>query len=185
MNGLTARAVMAGLLLLLGGVPAAAQEYTLEDLYRIGMQKSEKIRISGENVEIADSGKYRALSALLPRATAFGTYTNYTDEKRNATNSLIQPDRQSVWGARIDENLSLSGREFTSYSLSKDNVEKSRYDFRSYREEFLLSVSLAYFEFMKARKGLEIADSNVERLTKYRQAARTRLKAGEDRKSVV
>ena len=98
MNGLTARAVMAGLLLLLGGVPAAAQEYTLEDLYRIGMQKSEKIRISGENVEIADSGKYRALSALLPRATAFGTYTNYTDEKRNATNSLIQPDRQSVWG---------------------------------------------------------------------------------------
>ncbi len=185
MKGLCARAVAVGMLLLLGSAPSSASEYTLEDLYRIGMQKSEKIRISGENVEIADSGRYKALSALLPKATAFGAYTNYTDEKRNATGSLTQPDRQSAWGARIDENLSLSGREFTSYSLSKDNVEKSRYDFRSFQEEFLLAVSLAYFEFMKARKALEIADSNVERLTKYREAARTRLKAGEITKTTV
>lgn len=185
MKGLCARAVTVGLMLLLGGTPSAAAEYTLEDLYRIGMQKSEKIRISGENVEIADSGTTKALSALLPKATAFGTYTNYTEEKRNATGSLTQPDRQSTWGARIDENLSLSGREFTSYSLSKDGVEKSRHDFRSFQEEFLLSVSLAYFEFMKARKALEIADSNVERLTKYREAARTRLKAGEITKTTV
>jgi len=38
---------------------------------------------------------------------------------------------------------------------------------------------------MKARKALEIADSNVERLTKYREAARTRLKAGEITKTTV
>ncbi len=187
MNGLRAQAIAIGMMLLglLWCVPSMAADYTLEDLYRIGMQKSEKIRISGENVEIADAGKYKALSALLPRATAFGTYTNYTDEKRNATGSLTQPDTQSAWGMRIDESLSLGGREFISYSLSKDSVEKNRYDFRSFQEEFLLAVSLAYFEFMKARKGLEIADSNVERLTKYREAARTRLKAGEITKTTV
>lgn len=186
MNGLRARAITIGMmLLLLACVPSMAADYTLEDLYRIGMQKSEKIRISGENVEIADAGKTKALSALLPRATAFGTYTNYTDEKRNATGSLTQPDTQSAWGMRIDESLSLGGREFISYSLSKDSVDKNRYDFRSFQEEFLLAVSLAYFEFMKARKGLEIADSNVERLTKYREAARTRLKAGEITKTTV
>lgn len=186
MNGLRARAITIGMmLLLLACAPSMAADYTLEDLYRIGMQKSEKIRISGENVEIADAGKTKALSALLPRATAFGTYTNYTDEKRNATGSLTQPDTQSAWGMRIDESLSLGGREFISYSLSKDSVEKNRYDFRSFQEEFLLAVSLAYFEFMKARKGLEIADSNVERLTKYREAARTRLKAGEITKTTV
>ena len=187
MNGLRAQAIAIGMMLfvLLWCVPSMAADYTLEDLYRIGMQKSEKIRISGENVEIADAGKTKALSALLPRATAFGTYTNYTDEKRNATGSLTQPDTQSAWGMRIDESLSLGGREFISYSLSKDSVEKNRYDFRSFQEEFLLAVSLAYFEFMKARKGLEIADSNVERLTKYREAARTRLKAGEITKTTV
>jgi outer membrane protein len=72
-----------------------------------------------------------------------------------------------------------------SYSQSKDNVEKSRFDNRTFREDFLLTLSLAYFEFLKARKGLEIADSNVERLTKYREAAKTRLKAGEITKTTV
>ena len=185
MKGIGARAIPLGLLVLFWGTAAHAAEYTLEDLYRIGMQKSEKVRISGEGVEIADAGKYKALSALLPRATAFGTYTQYTEDKRGPSGALIQPDTQGNWGMRIDETLSLSGREFTAYSLARDGVEKSRLDFRSFQEEFLLAVSLAYFEFMKARKALEIADANVERLTKYREAARTRLKAGEITKTTV
>jgi outer membrane protein len=174
-----------GLLIVLGVVPAQAGEYTLEELYLIGMQKSEKVKISGENVEIADSGKYKALSALLPKATAFGAGTQFSGERTTATGTIIQPHTQGNWGVRVDETLSLSGREFMSYSQSKDNVEKSRFDNRTFREDFLLTISLAYFEFLKARKGLEIADSNVERLTKYREAAKTRLKAGEITKTTV
>jgi outer membrane protein len=174
-----------GLLIVLGFGPAQAGEYTLEELYMIGMQKSEKVKISGENVEIADSGKYKALSALLPKATAFGAGTQFTGERTTATGTIIQPHTQGNWGVRVDETLSLSGREFMSYSQSKDNVEKSRFDNRTFREDFLLTLSLAYFEFLKARKGLEIADSNVERLTKYREAAKTRLKAGEITKTTV
>jgi outer membrane protein len=185
MKRLRVQALLAVLMLLAASAASPAAEYTLEDLYRIGIQKSEKIKISGENVELADTNQYKALSALLPRATSFGTYTNYSDKKLAASGSLIQPDTQSVWGARIDENLSLSGREFKSYSISRDGVEKSRLDNRSFQEEYLLSLSVTYFEFLKARKGLEIADSNVERLTKYRDAARTRLKAGEITKTTV
>jgi outer membrane protein len=179
-------AIPLGLTLLLWSAPSLAAEYTLENLYRIGMLKSEKVRISGENVQIADSGKYKALSALLPKATAFGASTIFTESKTSAaTGSLIQPDTQQAWGVRIDESLTLNGKEFTSYSQSKDSLEKSRFDFRAFQEDFLLTVSLSYFEFLKARKGLEIADSNVERLTKYLSAARTRLKAGEITKTTV
>ena len=71
-----------GLLIVLGFGPAQAGEYTLEELYLIGMQKSEKVKISGENVEIADSGKYKALSALLPKATAFGAGTQFSGKGR-------------------------------------------------------------------------------------------------------
>jgi outer membrane protein len=174
-----------GLLIVLGIGPAQAGEYTLEELYMIGMRQSEKVKISGENVSIADSGKYKALSALLPKATTFWAGTQFSGEKTTATGAVIQPHTQGNWGVRVDETLSLSGREFMSYSQSKDNVEKNRYDFRSFQEDFLLILSLAYFDFLKARKGLEIADSNVERLTKYREAAKTRLKAGEVTKTTV
>ena len=63
--------------------------------------------------------------------------------------------------------------------------KKAGFDIRSFQEEYLLTLSISYFEFLKARKGLEIANSNVERLTKYRDAARTRLKAGEITKTTV
>jgi outer membrane protein len=179
-------AIPLGLTLLLWSAPSLAAEYTLENLYRIGMLKSEKVRISSENVQIADTGTYKALSALLPKASAFGASTVFTESKTSpATGTLIQPDTQQAWGVRIDETLTLNGREFTSYSQSKDSLEKSKFDYRSFQEDYLLSLSLGYFEFLKARKGLEIADSNVERLTKYLNAAKTRLKAGEITKTTV
>ena len=178
-------AIPLGLMILLWGAPSLAMEYTLEELYRIGMQKSEKVRISAENVEIADSGTYKALSALLPKVTTFGGGAAYSASKTSVTGSLIQPDWQQTWGARIDETLSLSGKEFLSYFQSMNNLEKNKFDYKSFQEDYLLAVSLAYFEFLKARKGLEIADSNVERLTKYLNAARTRLKAGEITKTTV
>jgi outer membrane protein len=178
-------AIPLGLMLLLWSAPSLAAEYTLEHLYLIGMQKSEKVRISAENVQIADAGTYKALSSLLPKATAFGVGTQFTDARTTATGTVIQPHTQGNWGVRVDETLSLSGREFLSYAQSKNNVEKNKFDFRAFQEDFLLTISLSYFEFLKARKGLEIADSNVERLTKYLSAARTRLKAGEITKTTV
>ena len=120
--------VTLGLLIVLGFGPAQAGDYTLEEIYRIGMQQSEKVKISSENVEIANSGTYKALSALLPKATAFGAGTQFTGKRTTATGSVIQPHTQGNWGVRVDETLSLSGREFLSYSQSKDNVEKSRFD---------------------------------------------------------
>ncbi len=130
-------------------------------------------------------GNTRRCRALLPKATAFGAGTQFNDARTTATGTVIQPHTQGNWGLRIDETLSLSGREFLSYSQSKNNVERSKFDFRAFQEDYLLTISLSYFEFLKARKGLEIADSNVERLTKYLSAARTRLKAGEITKTTV
>ena len=99
MKGLSARAILICLILLVGSAASNAADYTLEDLYRIGMQKSEKVKISGENVEIANSGKYKALSVAAPEGHRIRHHTNYTDEKRNPSGSIIQPDSQSVWGA--------------------------------------------------------------------------------------
>jgi outer membrane protein len=156
-----------------------AKEYTLHDLYEAAMKTSEKIKISGENVYLAEIGKDKALSVVLPRISGLTGYQRYTEDKRSDSGLVIQPLKSSAWALRLDETLSVSGREFTSIGISKDDIERSRYDYQSVREDYLLSLSTAYFDLLKARKGVEIADSNVERLTKYRDAARTRLKAGE------
>lgn len=163
----------------------SADEYTLGDLYRIGLERAERIKISEEDLYIAERGKDKAMALLLPKVSAFGNYTKYTEGKLNTTGALIQPDKATIWGLRADESLSLSGRELTALGISKENIIKSRYDLYAVREGYLLNIALAYYDVLKVKKALDISESNVERLTKYRDAAQKRLKIGEITKTVL
>jgi len=165
--------------------PLSAGEYTLDDLFRIALVRSEKLKAAEENLAISEIGKDKAFSYLLPRMTATAGYTRYT-EKRLYGTSVIQPDYGASWGVRIDETFSLSGRELTALEISKANVTKNRHDLTAVREEYLLrNVAAAYYNALMARKSLEIADANLERLVKYRNAAEARLKIGEVTRTVL
>jgi outer membrane protein len=162
-----------------------AEEYALEDLYRIALQRAEKIKISEENLFISETGKEKALSLLLPKLSTFGSYVRYTGAKRNDSGVILQPDESTSWGLRLDESLSISGRELTALSISAENIVKSRHDLHDARETYLLNVAYAYYDVLRARKALDIAEANLERLTKYRNAAEKRLKVGEVTKTVL
>lgn len=174
--------------LLLMAVPALlfAEEYTLDDLYRIALSRSEILKVAEENLVIAEIGKDKAFSFLLPRLTATGGMTQYSEKKFNAAGSLTQPEYGSAWGVQVDQTVSLSGRELTALGISKQSVTKSTYDVTAIREDYLLRfVASAYYNVLTARKVLEIADSNLERLSKYREAAEKRLRIGEVTKTAL
>ncbi|MFZ6016147.1 MAG: TolC family protein [Nitrospirota bacterium] len=163
----------------------AQEEYSLDDLHRIALERAEEIKISEEDLYIAERGKDKALSVLLPRLSAFGNYTRYSESKISGSGWTIQPDWSELWGLRVDQSLSLSGRELTAFNISKENIEKSRYDLYAVREDYLLRVSAAYYDVLRAKKAVEIARANVERLTKHRDAARTRVRVGEVTKTTL
>jgi outer membrane protein len=163
-----------------------AEEYTLDDLYRIALARSEIIKVAEENLVISEIGKDKAFSYLLPRLTATGGVTQYSEKKFNSAGSLTQPESGSSWGVRLDQSVSLSGRELTALGISKQFVTKSTYDVNAIREDYLLRfVASAYYNVLTARKVLEIADSNLERLSKYREAAEKRLRIGEVTKTAL
>ncbi|MEK7827903.1 MAG: TolC family protein, partial [Thermodesulfobacteriota bacterium] len=101
-----------------------AEEYSLDDLSRIALARSEKLKMAEENLAIAETGKDKAFSYLLPRLTATGGYTQYSEKKFTATGSVLQPESASAWGVRVDETVSLSGRELTALGISRQNVMK-------------------------------------------------------------
>ena len=167
---------------------SAFEEYSLEDLYRIALERSEKIKISGEEVYVSESGKDKALSALLPKFSAFWDYTRYTEQKfftQAVTPFVIQPQYSITWGLRLDQSVSLSGREITAFKIAQKNIEKSKYDLRAMREKYLFEVSSAYYDVLRAKSAVEIAKTSVERLAKHRDAAATRLKVGEVTKTAL
>lgn len=162
-----------------------AEEYSLDDLYRIALERSERIKISEEDLNIAERGKDKAISVLLPALSAFGNYTRYSEDKFSPTGSVIQPEYSTSWGLRLDQSMSLSGREITAFKISKENIERSRYELYAVKEGYLFNVSVAYYDVLRAKKAVEIAKANVERLTKHRDAAAIRLKVGEVTKTAL
>lgn len=164
---------------------AGAVEYTLEDLYRFALERSERIKISEEDVVISEKTKDKALSFLFPRISTTGSYTTYHDRKISDSNSLIQPYETSSWSLRLDQTLSTSGRELVALGIAKDGVKKSRQDLISVKETYILNVTYAYYDLLRAGKLLEISKQNIERLEKYKKAAALRLKLGEITKTTL
>jgi len=89
------------------------------------------------------------------------------------------PEDSTSWGLRLDQSLSLSGREITAFKISKEYIEKSKYDLHAVKEAYIFNVASAYYDVLRTKKAVEIAKSNLERLTKHRDAAATRLRVGE------
>ncbi len=178
----------AGLLILyLAAVPSLlfAEDYSLEDLYRIAISRSERIRVSSENLNIAKLGKDKARSALRPDLTSYASYTQYTETHRGDTGNIIQPNQSGSWGLQLTQALSLGGREFIALDVAGKAIEKSRYDLLSLQQDYLVSVTAAFYDLLKAKSALGITDANLERLTKYRDAANSRLRAGQATKTAV
>jgi len=163
-----------------------AEDYSLDDLCRIAIARSEKLRVAEENIVIARTGKDKAFSYLLPRLTATGGYIQYSEDKFTATGGIRQPESAYTWEVRADETVSLSGRELTALEISRQNITRSLHDLTAIREDYLLRyVAVAYYNCLIARKNLDIAESNLKRLQKHRDAAEKRLKIGEVTKTAL
>jgi len=158
---------------------AAAQEYSLGDLYQQALKNSEKIKYAEENLFIAKTGKDKAWSLLMPRVTAYGTYNRFSEDKYNPTGILIQPHESGNWGVRIDESFSLSARELKALKIAGQIITKSEFDLDATRTDFVLAVATSYYDVMKTRKSLEIAAANMERLTQYRNSVEKKVTIGE------
>jgi outer membrane protein len=164
---------------------AFAVEYTLNELYKISLERSEKIKISEENVFISEKQKDQALSYLFPRLSGAAAYTGYSNSKISDSRNLIQPYESSSWSVGLDQSLSTSGRELIALKMAKDSIEKNKMDLFSLKETYMLLVTNAYYDVLKAGRLVEISQANIARLIKYRDAAATRLKIGEVTKTAV
>jgi outer membrane protein len=162
----------------------SAGEFSLDDLFRIALERSEIIKIAEEDLYLSGLEKNKALAVLFPKLSAFGEHIRYSEEKRQ-TGFLLQPDHTNEWGFRLDETLSLGGKQFTTYKITKEGAKKSGFDLHAIKENYLFNVATQYYIVLRAKKGGDIARVNVQRLIKHRDAAKTRLEVGEATKTAL
>ncbi|MBF0592464.1 MAG: TolC family protein [Nitrospirae bacterium] len=153
--------------------------YSLQELYRYALQSSEAIKISQEDIYIAQQQRTKAIAAIMPRISAFSLYTQYNRDRLVPGGMVLQPNSSMSNGISLDESLSLGGKELKTIDMAQKSVEKSINDYDSVTEGYLYSIAGAFYDCLKAKKAIDIAQANVERLTLYRDAAKTKLSAGE------
>lgn len=145
--------------------------YSLYDLALLANQQSETIKIAGEDLFIAQQDKQRALSVLIPRATAFGAMTKYKEEDMAAPDTLTM-------GIKLTQSFTINGKELIAYDVTKDIIEGKELSLESIRAQYLLQVSQAYYNILSAQKFFEIAQADVKRLTTYKNAVKEKLSVG-------
>lgn len=187
-------AAVISMLIVTNPASAPGAEYSLDDLYRLALERSEKIKLAEENIVVSEAFRQKAIAGLNPKLTASASYTRFTDQKRTAETdlgflvlpgTLYQPYEAIGWGLRMDYIFSLSGNSITALNISNKSIEKSRFDLAAVKEEFLLAVTAAYYDYLKAVKLQQVAAANVERLLQYRNAGEKRLKVGEVTRTVL
>lgn len=124
--------------------PSIAQEYTLNEIYAKALKSSEKIEIARENVYVSQMSKDKALSLLIPRLTAYGSYSWFTEDKYNIANIMIQPEESGAWGVRADQTFSLSARELDALTIAGQSISKSEYDLDWTKSDFVLAVASSF-----------------------------------------
>jgi len=160
--------------------------YSLDDLYQIALKRSEKIKISEEDLYITETTKEKALSVLVPRFSAFGNYTRYSEEKMAADKvTLIQPESTTAWGVRFDQSFTLNGKELIALGIAEDSIKKSKYDLDAVKEAYLFNVTSAYYNVLKTATAVDIAIANVKRLEAHKNAVSVQLKIEEVTKTAL
>jgi outer membrane protein len=167
--------------------PGLAQvpEYTLDELYRMGLKTAERIKIAEQEIAVAQAQQDKGFSFLLPGLTTYGEARGYSRSVPSDTGSTLQPDNTQTFNLRLYQSLSLGGRELTAYKTLKENVTKTRFDLTTVREEYLQRIAAFYYEALRAIRSIEIAEANVARLKTQRDAAASRLRVGEVTKTAL
>lgn len=149
--------------------PAA---YDLPGLYRFALERAETIKISEADLGIAQNYKKAAFSALVPKLSAFNSYTHYTE-----TNT-VQPDWSNTWGGLLTYTFTLNGRELLAFGIAADNIEGREHQLRAAKESYLLMVAATYYDALKAAEMEKAAEENLERLEQHKAAVEARLRLG-------
>ncbi|MCP4118384.1 MAG: TolC family protein [Desulfobacteraceae bacterium] len=146
--------------------------YSMVDLCLKALETAEQIKLAENDLVIAMEEKRRALSVLMPRATAFGSYLAFREPDTK------NPDQTSR-GIRLNQSFTLNGKELIALGITRDGIDRSQWVLTAVKNDYVFQVASTYFQILSRWRALEIAQADVDRLEKHRNAVNERLKVGD------
>lgn len=163
---------------------AGEQTLTLSESYWLAIESHEAVNIAREVLVQAESGVDKAVSQMLPKLTAEGGYTVYSEQKKSG-GLVIQPDDASKVDVRLSQPVYTGGREWAARRQARLMSEKSSVGLDYAKENVIRAVGRAYYGALKAEKEVDIKEAALKRAHERSRVAAARFRVGEVTKTAV
>lgn len=176
--------------LLAAGAAAAAppppSPLTLGAAIRYALDNQKDIEIAMSQREAARAGVTQAKSAFLPQASAsyrFNWQTSAFDIGGSTRKSTSGDDTASI---ELTQTLLDNGQRKLRLDRSSNSLKSAEYAVEDTREAVILNVTVSWFEYLRARDLVKVAEAGLERARTTLEAQKAFVEAGSSpRKDVL
>ena len=162
--------------------------YTLEEIYRIALEKSEDVKMAEENINQSKSQVTKARSMLLPKLSL-----NYNRTHYNKQVAFEMPGMEGMPGGSFEifpqdtytatlnliQPIYLGGMQWASWEQAGTFHQLSKLSTAKTKQELLFAISALYFQILKTQAELGITNKSLELAKRELEVANARFKAGE------
>ena len=163
-------------------------QITLEQLIQIAFDNQPRIRSSQASLEGAEARVGTARSAYFPRIDASAGYNRQTANVAggvNPSSGIVSPRRVSGtsvnrqdFTAQLRQNVFDSFRREWNIQAARENQNAAQFDLSTTREDIILGVQEAYYNYLLARRLVEVNAEAVRRNIQSLERARGFFEVG-------
>jgi outer membrane protein len=186
-KGFLKRGILSLLIVLLSCALAASENtgterLTLEKSIETALERSVIIHSAREDVKASEAGKKKALTSFLPTLS-----TSYTYARLNETPEAPLFDLSSMgmktapvgtkdnytWEMELAQPIFTGGALVNSYEINSIELDISRIGETATIQDIVLEVRNGYFNILKAKRILEVAQQSTDQLKAHRDTAQS------------
>ncbi len=157
----------------------SAERLTLQQSIDLALMQSVLIQSAQEGVKGAEAQKLEAFTGFLPK---FSTYYSYTRLNTDPTLNQYLPGTGPVtlvtgtkdnyaWAVEVKQPIFAGGGILANYEAGRLGHEIASLDETAVVQDMVQEVRVAYFNILKAQRGLDVARQSVEQLESHRNMA--------------
>ena len=164
----------------------SAEKLTLQQSIDLALRQSVLVQSAQEGVKGAEAQKREAFTGFLPK---FSTYYSYSRLNVDPTLTANLPGSGPValvtgtkdnynWAVEVKQPIFAGGGILANYEAGRIGHEIASLDETAVVQDIVQEVRVAYFNVLKAQRGLDVAKQAVEQLLSHRNMAQDFFDAG-------
>lgn len=140
---------------------------TIENAIRVNLE----IKSYREETRAASAAKDAQRTRFMPTFSANYQYTRHDEEQRQIGVGVTRPDDEYAFAATVSQPIFTGFSLLNQYDIAKLGLHAAKTGERLKRQDIILEAKQIYFQLLKARKLLDIAEQTVRQISAQAEVA--------------